>query len=51
VQYGVEDAKAYALAVAAELGRNRSPKELDTLAVCVTDESGRALVNASLTLK
>ena len=28
----VENAKAYALAVAAELGRNRSPEELHTLA-------------------
>jgi hypothetical protein len=48
VQYGVEDAKAYALAVAAELGRNRSPKELDTLAVCVTDESGREVFRTRL---
>ena len=37
----VEDVKAYALAVAAELGRNRSPEELNTLALCVTDETGQ----------
>jgi hypothetical protein len=37
----VEEAKAFALAVAAELGRNRPPKEIEHLAVCVTDETGR----------
>ena len=37
----VEGVKTYALAVAAELGRNRSPEELDTLALCVIDETGR----------
>ena len=37
----VEDVKTYALAVAAELGRNRSPEELNTLALCVIDESGQ----------
>ena len=37
----VEDVKTYALAVAAELGRNRSPEQLNTLALCVTDETGR----------
>ena len=37
----VEDVKTYALAVAAELGRNRSPEELDTLALCVIDETGQ----------
>ena len=36
----VEDVKTYALAVAAELGRNRSPEELNTLALCVI-ESGQ----------
>ena len=37
----VEDVKTYALAVAAELGRNRSPEELNTLALCVIDETGQ----------
>jgi hypothetical protein len=37
----VEDVKAYALAVAAQLGRNRSPEELNTLALCVIDETGQ----------
>ena len=31
----MDDVKTYALAVAAELGRNRSPEELNTLALCV----------------
>ena len=34
----VEDVKTYALAVAAELGRNRSPEELNMLALCVIDD-------------
>ena len=37
----VEDVKTYALAVAAELGRNRSPEDLSTLALCVIDETGQ----------
>ena len=37
----LEDVKTYALAVAAELGRNRSPEELNTLSLCVTDETGQ----------
>src|SRR6478735_7129565 len=37
----MDDVKTYALAVAAELGRNRSPEELNTLALCVNDESGQ----------
>ena len=44
----VENAKAYALAVAAELGRNRSPEELHTLAVCVTDETGQEVFKTRL---
>ena len=44
----LEDAKTYALAVAAELGRNRSPAELDTLALCVTDETGREVFRTKL---
>ena len=37
----VEDVKTYALAVAAELGRNRSPEELSMLSLCVIDETGQ----------
>jgi uncharacterized protein DUF6894 len=37
----LEDVKTYALAVAAELGRNRSPEELNTLSLCVIDETGQ----------
>ena len=37
----MDDVKTYALAVAAELGRNRSPEELNTLALCVIDETGQ----------
>jgi hypothetical protein len=44
----VEDAKAYALAVAAELGRNRSPEELNTLAVCVTDATDQEVFRTRL---
>ena len=35
-----EEAKTFALGVAAELGRNRPSNEIDHLVVCVTDESG-----------
>jgi hypothetical protein len=44
----VEDARTYALAVAAELGRNRSPAELNTLALCVTDETGQEVFRTKL---
>ena len=44
----VQDAKSYALAVAAELGRNRPPEELNTLAVCVTDETGQEVFRTRL---
>ena len=37
----MDDVKTYALAVAAELGRNRSPEDLSTLALCVIDETGQ----------
>ena len=37
----LEDVRTYALAVAAELGRNRSPEELSTLSLCVIDETGQ----------
>jgi hypothetical protein len=39
----VEDAKAFAVAVAAELGRNRTLEDIQHLAVCVTDETGREI--------
>lgn len=44
----VEDAKKFALAVAAELGRNRSQAELDALALCVTDATGREMFRTKL---
>jgi len=44
----LEDAKAYALAVAAELGRNRSPEDIGALALCVTDETGGELFTTKL---
>lgn len=44
----VEDARTYALAVAAELGRNRPAAELNTLALCVTDEAGREVFRTKL---
>ena len=44
----VEDVKTYALAVAAELGRNRSPEELNTLALCVIDESGQEVLRTKV---
>jgi hypothetical protein len=39
----VEEAKAFALGVAAELGRNRPPNEIEHLAICVTDEAGKEI--------
>jgi Domain of unknown function (DUF6894) len=36
----LEEAKTFALGVAAELGRNRPSNEIEHLVVCVTDESG-----------
>ena len=36
----LEEAKTFALGVAAELGRNRPSDEIEHLVVCVTDESG-----------
>jgi hypothetical protein len=36
----LEEAKAFALGVAAELGRNRPPGEIEHLAVCVIDKTG-----------
>lgn len=44
----VEDAKKFALAVAAELGRNKSLEELEALALCVTDETGREVFRTKL---
>ena len=39
----VEEAKAVASALAAELGRNRSSTEIGHLAIAVTDEPGKEL--------
>jgi Domain of unknown function (DUF6894) len=39
----VAQAKEFALAVAAELGRNRTPNEIEHLAVCATDATGREI--------
>jgi hypothetical protein len=39
----IEEAKAFAVALAAELGRNRSSNEIEHLAVSVTDENGTEL--------
>ena len=37
----IEEAKAFALGVAAELGRNKPRNEIEDLAICVTDETGK----------
>jgi hypothetical protein len=37
----LDEAKMIALAIAAELGRNKPPNEIKNLAICVTDESGK----------
>jgi hypothetical protein len=37
----VEEAKVFALGIAAELGRNRPPSEIEHLAVSVTDTTGK----------
>lgn len=37
----LEEAKEFARSVAAELGRNRSPEDIEHLTICVTDETGR----------
>jgi hypothetical protein len=39
----IEEAKVVASALAAELGRNRSPGEIGHLTISVTDEHGREL--------
>lgn len=39
----VEEARTFALGVAAELGRNKPLSEIDDLAICVTDESGNEI--------
>lgn len=44
----LEDAKTYALAVAAELGRNRSSEDIRALALCVVDETGREVFRTKL---
>jgi hypothetical protein len=44
----IEEAKAFASALAAELGRNRSSKEIDHLAISVTDEGGTELFKTQL---
>jgi hypothetical protein len=37
----VDEAKVLALAIAAELGRNKPPNEIKDLAICVTDQTGK----------
>jgi len=37
----LEEAKTLALSVAAELGRNRAAREIENLAICVTDKVGK----------
>jgi hypothetical protein len=37
----LDEAKMIALAMPAELGRNKPPNEIKNLAICVTDESGK----------
>jgi hypothetical protein len=44
----VEEAKAFALSVAAELGRNRPADEIEHLAVCVTDDAGNEVFRTKL---
>jgi hypothetical protein len=44
----LEDAREFALAVAAELGRNRSAAELEALALSVTDQTGREVFRTKL---
>jgi hypothetical protein len=44
----LEHAKEFALAVAAELGRNRSAAELEALALSVTDQTGREVFRTKL---
>jgi hypothetical protein len=45
---GVEQAKEFAVVVAAELGRNRLPKDIQQLAVFVTDETGSEIFRTKL---
>ena len=42
------EARAYARAMAAELGKNRDPSELEGKYVCVSDEDGRELYRTPL---
>ncbi len=44
----IEEAKAFAFALAAELGRNRSSNEIDHMAISVTDENGTELFKTQL---
>ena len=37
----VEEAKVVAMAIAAELGRNKPPNEIKDLAICITDQTGK----------
>jgi hypothetical protein len=39
----IDEARVFALGVAAELGRNKPPNEIEDLMVCVTDESGKEI--------
>jgi len=44
----VEHAKEIAAQTARDLARNKEPSELDDLAICVTDESGREVFRVPL---
>ncbi|HEY6994491.1 MAG TPA: hypothetical protein VH397_12325 [Xanthobacteraceae bacterium] len=44
----LEEAKEFARSVAAELGRNRSPEEIEHLSIRVTDETGREVFRTKL---
>jgi hypothetical protein len=43
----IDEAKVVALAIAAELGRNKPPNEIKNLAICVTDKTGREVFRTS----
>jgi hypothetical protein len=43
-----EEAKVVALAIAAELGRNKPPEEIKELAICVTDQTGKEVFRTNV---
>jgi hypothetical protein len=44
----VDEARAVALAIAAELGRNKPPNEIKNFAVCVTDHTGKEVFRTNV---